>query len=65
MSSLLLCSKLAEGGQNYIFLAKDIANGQNYAIKASKSEVNKNYSQMLKREYAIMTENLHGLDCII
>lgn len=65
MSRLLICSKLSEGGQNYIFLSKNIANGQQYAIKACKSQVNKKYLNMLKREYSIMKDHLQGLDCII
>lgn len=64
-SRLLLCSKLSEGGQNYIFLARDVHNGHPYAIKACKSQLNKKYLSMLRREFQIMKENLSDLDCII
>ena len=65
MHQLILGQKIAEGGQNYIFLAKDITNGQPYVIKAAKSHVNGKYTKLLKKEYELMHKKLSDLDCII
>ncbi len=58
-------SKLAEGGQSFIYYAEDFATGRPLIIKACKSHINKKYIHMLKREYDIMNVSLRGLDCIV
>lgn len=58
-------SKLAEGGQSFIYYAEDYITGRPLIIKACKSHINKKYIDMLKREYDIMHDKLRGLDCIV
>ena len=62
---LVLQSKIAEGGQNYIFEARDLNTNQVYALKAAKTHLNPKYYQLLKKEYDLMTNELKGLDCVI
>ena len=64
-NNLILQSKIAEGGQNYIFEARDIITNDVYALKAAKSHLNPRYYQLLKKEYNLMTSELKGLDCVI
>lgn len=58
-------SKLAEGGQSFIYYAEDFISGKPLIIKACKSNINKKYLTMLKREFDIMHDKLKGLDCIV
>ena len=50
----ILRCKLAEGGQSFIHFAEDAQTGRPLVIKACKSNINKKYLDMLKREYDIM-----------
>ena len=54
-NNLVLQAKIAEGGQNYIFEARDIITNQVYALKAAKSQINPKYYQLLRKEYDLMT----------
>ena len=54
-NNLVLQSKIAEGGQNYIFEARDIMTNQVYALKAAKTHINPKYYSLLKKEYELMT----------
>ena len=48
-----------------IYQAYDVNTGQQFVVKAAKSHLNKKYHGLLKKEYAIMSERLSGLQCIV
>ena len=64
-NNLVLQSKMAEGGQNYIFEARDVITNQLYVLKAAKSHLNPKYYELLKKEFNLISTELKGLDSVI
>lgn len=54
-NSLVLQAKIAKGGQNFIFEARDIMTNQVYALKAAKTHINPKYYDLLMKEFKLMT----------
>ncbi len=59
-----LITKIADGGQNFIYLGKDIETQKRLVVKMSKPS-EKNKLQRLLIKEATIGHALNGLDCVI